>query len=441
MSSLTEKQSTQKQATYSPKIIGFLCNWCSYAGADKAGTAQHPFAPNVHTIRVMCSGRVDPQFILQAFQLGADGVLVLGCHPGDCHYKEQNYRALQRHQLTLNLLRQFGISEQRCRFDFVSASEGEKFGRVIEEMVTEVAKLGPTGIVPKNLQDAYPSWETVKKALTDALPEALTPKSPDSSQIAGGKPPCESPRLAPAPAIPASEPSVRPFQGTGKPLSPLGEKIAALPDLPPRKQLEELLHQSSLEEVSGWIAYLAKDLPPPTLEIVFKSIGRLGSFEFTPHLLRFSGHPIPRVRANLVEALEMNRDPIAVSAITGFLQDSDNRVRANAIKALGSFGDASTQEELERMTTDINPAMRSSVIYALSRLETPQAVSLLRTLLYDPEPVIRKGAMEVLAKGLSIQGLEALREYREMTKNPGEIQLVEKAVAELSKSLMKKITG
>jgi F420-non-reducing hydrogenase iron-sulfur subunit len=128
---------------FEPKIVAFLCNWCSYAGADKAGAAQLEVASNVRIIRVMCSGRVDPQFVLEAFRKGADGVLVLACHPGDCHYQEGNYRATQRHRLLLPLLRQFGIADERCRFDYVSAGEGEKFARVVREMAEELRAIGP----------------------------------------------------------------------------------------------------------------------------------------------------------------------------------------------------------------------------------------------------------------------------------------------------------
>jgi F420-non-reducing hydrogenase iron-sulfur subunit len=131
---------------FEPRIVGFLCNWCSYAGADKAGAAQTPFPPNISVIRVMCSGRVDPQFVLQAFRRGADGVLILACHPGDCHYKEGNYRAVQRHRILLRLLEQFGIEAQRCRFDYVSAGEGEKFVRVVTEMVETIKAAGPCTI-------------------------------------------------------------------------------------------------------------------------------------------------------------------------------------------------------------------------------------------------------------------------------------------------------
>ena len=124
-----------------PRIVAFLCNWCSYAGADKAGAAQIPCPPNVSIIRVMCSGRVDPQFVLEAFQRGADGVLILACHAGDCHYKEGNYRATQRHVLLTRMLQQFGIEEDRCRFDYVSAAEGEKFVAVVTDMVERLKAL------------------------------------------------------------------------------------------------------------------------------------------------------------------------------------------------------------------------------------------------------------------------------------------------------------
>ncbi len=131
---------------FEPKIIGFLCNWCSYAGADKAGGMQVAYPPNVHIIRVMCSGRVDPQFILSAFAKGADGVVILACHPGDCHYKEGNCRALQRHRMLVLLLEPFGIAAERCRLDYVSAGEGAKYRRVITEMVESVRKLGPLAV-------------------------------------------------------------------------------------------------------------------------------------------------------------------------------------------------------------------------------------------------------------------------------------------------------
>ncbi len=128
---------------FEPKIVGFLCNWCSYAGADKAGSAQRHYPPNVNVIKVMCSGRVDPQFVLSSFEKGADGVIILGCHPGDCHYKEGNFRAIQRHRILLKILKQLGIEKERCRLDFVSASEGDKFVEVITNMVETIKALGP----------------------------------------------------------------------------------------------------------------------------------------------------------------------------------------------------------------------------------------------------------------------------------------------------------
>lgn len=133
------------EEVFEPKIIGFLCNWCSYAGADKAGGMQEMYPPNVKVIRVMCSGRVDPQFVLSAFEKGADGVIILACHPGDCHYKEGNCRALQRHGMLNLMLGQLGIEKERCRLDYVSAGEGKKFSRVITEMVEVVRNLGPLG--------------------------------------------------------------------------------------------------------------------------------------------------------------------------------------------------------------------------------------------------------------------------------------------------------
>lgn len=128
---------------FEPKIVSFLCNWCSYAGADSAGGQHREVPANIQVIRVMCSGRIDPQFVFKSFKEGADGVMVLGCHPGDCHYKEGNYKALRRQKLLQRMLVQFGIEKERFRLDWVSASEGEKFSQVTKEMVETVRKLGP----------------------------------------------------------------------------------------------------------------------------------------------------------------------------------------------------------------------------------------------------------------------------------------------------------
>jgi len=128
---------------FEPRIVGFLCNWCSYSGADLAGTSRFKYPPNVDIIRVMCSGRVDPQFVIKAFEKGADGVLVCGCHPGDCHYAEGNYKAGRRIPLLKKMLSQLGIEEDRLRLEWVSASEGERFAAVVSDMTEKVRKLGP----------------------------------------------------------------------------------------------------------------------------------------------------------------------------------------------------------------------------------------------------------------------------------------------------------
>lgn len=128
---------------FEPKIIVFLCNWCSYAGADLAGTSRIQYAPNARAIRLMCSGRVEPYFILEALHKGADGVLVLGCHPGECHYLEGNYRTVGRMALLKKVLSQFGIEKERVRLDWVSASEGARFATIVNEMTETIRTLGP----------------------------------------------------------------------------------------------------------------------------------------------------------------------------------------------------------------------------------------------------------------------------------------------------------
>lgn len=128
---------------HEPRIVGFLCNWCSYAGADMAGTSRTSYAPNIRIMRVPCSGRVDPLFIVKAFQQGADGVLVAGCHPGDCHYSEGNYVARRRYAVMHKLLEFAGIEKERVRLEWVSASEGARWARVVNEFTDMVKKLGP----------------------------------------------------------------------------------------------------------------------------------------------------------------------------------------------------------------------------------------------------------------------------------------------------------
>lgn len=128
---------------FEPRIIGFLCNWCSYEGADSAGRAQKEYPANLRVVRVMCSGRIDPQFIIEAFRNGADGVMVLGCHPGDCHYKEGNYKVLRRYTVLKRVLAQLGIEENRLKLDWISAGEADRFVKIVTEMVDNVRKLGP----------------------------------------------------------------------------------------------------------------------------------------------------------------------------------------------------------------------------------------------------------------------------------------------------------
>ncbi|MBZ0203739.1 MAG: hydrogenase iron-sulfur subunit [Ignavibacteria bacterium] len=134
---------------WEPKIIAFFCNWCTYTAADLAGVSRLKYAPNVKVIRLMCSGRVDPQFILQSLASGADGVLIGGCHPGDCHYSEGNYKMLRRFRLLQRVLRSMGVEDERVRLEWISASEGEKVKTVINEMVDTIRKLGPLGLPGK----------------------------------------------------------------------------------------------------------------------------------------------------------------------------------------------------------------------------------------------------------------------------------------------------
>jgi F420-non-reducing hydrogenase iron-sulfur subunit len=128
---------------FEPVIIGFTCNWCSYRAADLAGTARVKYPPNVRLIRLMCSGRLDPSFVLKALAEGADGVLITGCHPGECHYLEQNYKALRRYLLLRRTLAQMGVEPQRVKLVWASAAEGVRLAAEITTMVEEVRALGP----------------------------------------------------------------------------------------------------------------------------------------------------------------------------------------------------------------------------------------------------------------------------------------------------------
>ncbi len=131
------------QEQFEPRIVGFLCRWCSYTGADLAGTSRIQYPPNLAAIRVMCSGRVDPTFVVKALKDGADGVLIAGCHPGDCHYSEGNYKAMRRYPMLLNLLEQFGVEKERVRLEWISASEGKLFAEVVRDFTEKLRSLGP----------------------------------------------------------------------------------------------------------------------------------------------------------------------------------------------------------------------------------------------------------------------------------------------------------
>ena len=128
---------------FQPRIVAFFCNWCTYTASDLAGISRMTYAPNTRVIRLMCSGRFDPQFILAALRRGADVVLIGGCHPGDCHYQSGNYKALRRFRLLKKMLAQMGIEDERVRLEWIAASEGDKLQRVTNEMVAQIRKLGP----------------------------------------------------------------------------------------------------------------------------------------------------------------------------------------------------------------------------------------------------------------------------------------------------------
>ena len=128
---------------FEPKIVSFLCNWCSYTGADLAGTSRMKYASNIRVVRVMCSGRVDPTFVLKSFREGADGVLICGCHPGDCHYHEGNYKCLRRYHFLKKYITQMGLNPDRLKLAWISASEGKEFAQLVDEMVETIKNLGP----------------------------------------------------------------------------------------------------------------------------------------------------------------------------------------------------------------------------------------------------------------------------------------------------------
>ncbi len=154
---------------WEPKIVAFFCNWCTYLAADLAGTSRMKYASNTRVIRVMCSGRVDPQFVLEALAHGADGVLIGGCHPGDCHYQSGNYKALRRFLLLKRMLIGLGIEEERIRLEWISAAEADKLRDVINEMVAQVKALGPA-----HLETPPEDWAAGFEVEAEAEVEGVT---------------------------------------------------------------------------------------------------------------------------------------------------------------------------------------------------------------------------------------------------------------------------
>lgn len=138
---------------WEPRIVAFLCNWCSYAGADLAGVSRIQYPPNVRVIRVPCSGRINPLFVIKALQTGADGVLVSGCHPGDCHYISGNLYARRKFALLKSLLEYVGIEPERVQFSWVSAAEGVRFAEILEKVIDEVREVGPASKMVKELEE------------------------------------------------------------------------------------------------------------------------------------------------------------------------------------------------------------------------------------------------------------------------------------------------
>ena len=139
----TKGAPAEAQTRFEPRIVAFFCNWCTYLAADLAGTTRLKYSPNVRVVRVMCSGRIDPQFVLEAFARGADGVLIGGCHPGDCHYESGNYKTLRRYPILRRLLAEMGIEPERFRLEWISASEAEPLKAVVNDMVEKIRALGP----------------------------------------------------------------------------------------------------------------------------------------------------------------------------------------------------------------------------------------------------------------------------------------------------------
>jgi F420-non-reducing hydrogenase iron-sulfur subunit len=164
--------------TWQPRIVAFFCNWCTYTAADLAGVSRLKYAPNVRVIRLMCSGRVDPQFLLEALARGADGVLIGGCHLGDCHYVEGNAKTLRRFLMLKRLLADLGVEDQRVRLEWISASEGDRVRSVINEMVDQVHALGPL-----NLPGRFADWDREMNGLEAQVRAAEQQTAPKAGEL------------------------------------------------------------------------------------------------------------------------------------------------------------------------------------------------------------------------------------------------------------------
>jgi F420-non-reducing hydrogenase iron-sulfur subunit len=184
---VTTEPATTAESRFEPVIIGFTCNWCSYRAADLAGTARVKYAPNVRLIRLMCSGRLDPTFVLRALSDGADAVMITGCHPGECHYIEQNLNALRRFLLLRRTLEQFGIEKGRVKLVWASAAEGVRLGHEIDTFVEEVRALGPLDW-PTSRLEGPEAIGSLGIPPEEIVPEGATiPVAPVASEAAAPK--------------------------------------------------------------------------------------------------------------------------------------------------------------------------------------------------------------------------------------------------------------
>ena len=168
--------------TFEPEIVGILCNWCTYAGADLAGTSRLEYPPNIKSIRVMCTGRVDPLFIVKSLKEGADGVFISGCHLGDCHYQSGNYKSVRRVLLLKRMLEDLGINPDRIAFEHISASEGQKFARKVTTFTNRLKELGPNPLKEEELEEeAY--VEPEEASAPEAIPETAVPEEAPAPEV------------------------------------------------------------------------------------------------------------------------------------------------------------------------------------------------------------------------------------------------------------------